>query len=157
MRIFFFILLLFGFVAAQAADVPDISKLMTAEDYAAAGLEKLSDKERQQLSDWVARYREGAIVGPRAERTPEQRVEAQKIEDKVDKIGIAANVIPEFTGWSGKTIFRLDNGQIWKQRMDGNMRYSGDDYSVVISRNFLGKYSLKHVETGRSIGVKRLQ
>jgi hypothetical protein len=149
--------MLFGLSATQAADAPDISKLMTAEDYAASGLDKLSAEERAQLSEWVARYREGAIAGPPAERTPEQREEAQKVEDKEDKIGIVANVIPKFTGWSGKTIFRLDNGQIWKQRMSGSMRYSGDDYSVVISRNFIGKYTMKHVETGRSIGVQRLQ
>lgn len=157
MRNFVFILLLFGFSATQAADAPDISKLMTAQDYAASGLDKLSDKERAQLSEWVARYREGAITGPPAQKTPEQRVEAQKAEDIEDKIGIEANVIPEFVGWSGKTIFRLDNGQIWKQRMSGKMRYSGDDYRVVITRNFIGKYSLEHIETGRSIGVQRLQ
>ena len=130
---------------------------MTAEDYAEAGLDKLSDKERAQLSDWVARYREGAITGPPPPKTPEERAVARVEEDKEDKIGIVANVIPKFVGWSGKTIFQLDNGQIWKQRMSGKMRYSGDDYSVIISRNFIGKYTMKHVETGRSIGVQRIQ
>lgn len=157
MRIFVFILLLIGFSATQAADAPDISKLMTAKDYAASGLDKLSDQERAQLSEWVARYREGAVTGPPAQKTPEQRVEAQKVEDVEDKIGIEANVIPKFEGWTGKTIFQLDNGQVWKQRMSGNMRYSGDDYRVVITRNFIGKYNLEHLETGRSIGVQRLQ
>lgn len=157
MRVLVFILLLIGFSATQAAEAPDISKLMTAEDYSAFGLDKLSEKERAQLSEWVAHYREGAITGPPAQKTPEQRAEAEVVEDKELKIGIVANVIPKFEGWSGKTIFRLDNGQIWKQRMSDKMRYSGDDYRVVITRNFIGKFSMEHVETGRSVGVQRLQ
>lgn len=150
-------LLIIGFSTAQAAEAPDVRSLMTAEDFSAAGLDKLSDEERAQLSDWVSRYRDGAIKGPAAPRTAEQREVEEAKEDKADGLDLVANVIPRFEGWSGKTIFRLDNGQIWKQRIHSKMRYSGDDYRVIISRNLIGKYNMKHVETGRVVGVQRVQ
>ena len=34
-----------------------------------------------------------------------------------------------FSGWSGKTVFPLDNGQVWKQRA-GNVYSHNDDYRV---------------------------
>jgi len=145
---------LIGVSSTQAADTLNLRSTMTAEDYAASGLDKLSDAERANLSEWIQRYRDGALNAP---PSPEQKAE-QKVEEEKEFVGILANVIPKFTGWSGKTIFQLDNGQIWKQRIGGNdMRYSGDDYRVTITKNWIGKYSMKHVETGRSVPVQRIK
>jgi len=69
---------------------------------------------------------------------------------------IIAKVVPRIRGWSGKSIFRLDNGQIYQQRMAGNLRYDGNDSTVIISTNMMGKYKMKHQGTGRTIGVKRI-
>lgn len=157
MRFLILILVLISASSAYAADTPNLRSLMTADDYTAAGLDKLTDAEQARLSEWVQHYRDGAIKGPPAPRTPEQRVEQTQQEDK-EIVDIVANVIPAFTGWSGRTIFELDNGQIWKQRIQGtSMRYSGDDFRVTITKNLIGKYSLKHLETGRSVGVQRIK
>lgn len=157
MRFLILILVLISTVSAAADDAPNLRSLMTAEDYAASGLDKLTDAERAKLSEWVQHYRDGAIKGPAAPRTPEERIEQEQQEDK-EIVGIVANVIPAFTGWSGKTIFRLDNGQIWKQRIQGDpMRYSGDDFRVTITKNWVGKYTMTHLETGRSVGVQRIK
>ena len=69
---------------------------------------------------------------------------------------LEANVLPTFRGWTGRTVFELDNGQVWRQRQAGTMTYSGSDATVTITRNWLGKYVLEHQETGRAIGVKRI-
>ncbi len=157
MRFLILILVLISASSAYAADAPDLRSLMTADDYAAAGLDKLTAAEQARLSEWVQHYREGAIKGPPPPRTSEQRIEQTAQEDK-EIVDIVANVIPAFTGWSGKTIFELDNGQIWKQRIQGNsMRYSGDDSRITITKNMMGKYSLKHLETGRAVGVQRIK
>lgn len=133
---------------------------MTPADYAASGLDKLSKEEREHLSEWVERYREGAVVGPVVHKKPSEMTEEEKVEAKQEYEerypDIVAKVIPAFRGWSGKTIFRLDNGQTWQQRTPGKLRYSGSDYTVTISRNLLGKYKLVHGDTGRGIGVLRL-
>lgn len=146
--------------AADNDNPPDVESLMTPEDYAASGLDKLTAAEREHLSDWVERYREGAVLGPvvhkkPSEMTEEEKVEVQKIRE-IQYADIIAKVIPAFRGWSGKTIFRLDNGQTWQQRTTGKLRYSGSDSTVTISRNTLGKYVLKHGDTGRGVGVLRI-
>lgn len=136
--------------AAEKPAAPAVESLMTPEDFRAAGLDRLTDAERAHLSEWVERYRGGVVVGPAPRKTSEQLAEDKKIE-------IVAKVIPSFTGWSGKTIFRLDNGQIWQQRQTGKMRYSGGDSTVIIAPNMLGMYMLKHPESKRAVGVKRIK
>lgn len=145
-------------IAADDQDPPNVKSLMTPEDYAASGLDKLTAAEREHLSQWVERYREGAVVGPVVHKKPSQMTEEERVEAKEEeqKAVIVAKVIPAFRGWSGKTIFRLDNGQTWQQRQAGKLRYSGPDSTVTIDKNMFGKYVLKHEDTGRGIGVKRV-
>ncbi|MBT8047105.1 MAG: hypothetical protein HKO99_11610 [Xanthomonadales bacterium] len=146
--------------AATAKDAPPVNSLMTPEDYTASGLEKLSDAERAHLSEWLERYRQGAVIGPVVKKAPsemneQEKVQAEKEKQEKDK-EIMAKVIPAFRGWSGKTVFRLDNGQTWQQRQAGRLRYSDGDSRVVIRRNIIGKYIMKHEDSGRAIGVERI-
>ena len=136
--------------AAAERAAPPVQSLMSPEDFAASGLDKLTDAEREHLSGWLARYRTDLTAGPAPPKTAEQRAEERKIE-------IVAKVIPGFNGWSGKTVFQLDNGQVWQQRQTGKLRYTGGDSTVVISQNFLGGYMLKHPDSGRTVGVKRIR
>jgi len=67
LRTFILIFFAVGFSIASVADdkdAPEIQTLMAPEDFSASGLDKLTDAEREHLSGWVARYREGAIKGP---------------------------------------------------------------------------------------------
>ena len=145
------------------ADAPDVESVMTAEDYAAAGLDKLTDAERKHLSEWLERYRQGAVTGPPPE--PKRLSEMSQSEREVVKeqrererdIEIVAKVLPAFRGWSGSTVFHLDNGQVWQQRQSGGMRYTGSESTVVITRNVMGRYVMSHPDSGRAIGVKRIR
>ena len=48
----------------------------------------------------------------------------------------------------------LENGQRWRQRLDGRYFYSGPPQPRVrITRNFLGFYKLTLIDKGRGIGV----
>lgn len=144
-------------LAADKTPPPDVENLMTAEDFMSSGLDKLSSEERDHLSDWLERYRQGAVSGPAVVRKPSEMTEEEKIQHQEETDAeLVAKVLPSFRGWSGKTVFELDNGQVWRQRQSGTMKYSGSNSSVVISRNFLGKYVMKHEESGRAIGVKRI-
>ena len=146
--------------AADSSNPPNVETLMTPEDYADSGLDKLSDAEREHLSEWVERYREGAVIGPVVHKKPSEMTEEETVvykeKQEVLNVDIVAKVIPTFRGWNGKTVFRLDNGQTWRQRTAGKLRYSGSDSTVTITRNTLGKYKMKHEDTGRSVGVKRI-
>ena len=203
MRTFILVFFVLGVQFASAADdedAPEIQTLMAPEDFSASGLDKLTDAEREHLSGWVSRYREGAIKGPpvpgkeRKEaaaaaaiaqettqaatpaaaqettqaatptttdeypqeyKTREQKKE-QKEKAKKVKYELIAKVVPAFRGWSGKSVFVLDNGQVWRQRTPGSLRYSGGDSTVIIKQNFMGKFVMKHQDTGRAIGVRRI-
>ncbi len=74
-----------------------------------------------------------------------------------DGTDVETRILPPFTGWSGKTVFRLENGQVWQQRMDGRYEYRGDDLRVLDGRGALGGYRIKLVANGRWIGVKRIR
>jgi hypothetical protein len=184
LTILFLVLGLSTSAGADDQNSPEIQTLMTPEDFTEAGLDKLSDSERAHLSEWVARYREGAIKGPPVpgksstevaqEPTPDvtaepaqettqeypgdYRTEKEKTKEKNSnvKYELVAKVIPAFRGWSGKSVFRLDNGQMWQQRTPGKLRYSGTDSTVTITQNVIGKFKMKHQGTGRSVGVKRV-
>jgi hypothetical protein len=183
---------------ASDKEAPEIQTLMAPEDFTAAGLDKLTDAERAHLSEWVARYREGAVKGPpvpgkqrkeaaaaaateaAAEAGAEQEstqlaaeesapattdeypgeytTQKEKKKKKKDKVKfeLRAKVIPEFRGWSGKSVFVLDNGQVWRQRTPGSMRYSGGDSNIIITQNWMGKFIMNHPASGRSVGVRRI-
>jgi len=134
---------------AQERDFPGIEQLMSEADYRAAGLDKLTPAERDALNQWLISY-----TVEDAENLRHTSAEVQQAEDS---IRIEAQIKGHFTGWRGDTVFALDNGQIWRQRLDGRFAYNGDDRRVVIEKNFFGFYKLTHVATGSAIGVTRIK
>ena len=67
-----------------------------------------------------------------------------------------AEIQGRFAGWSGKTVFPLDNGQVWRQRHGGRYRHTDDDQRVRIYKNLLGMWQMKVLSTGRSVPVRRI-
>ena len=128
-------------------DFPGIEKLMSPEDYARAGLGKLTPEERAALDAWLVRYTAG-----------DAQVVAQtskEVREAAEEAAIIARILPPFEGWDGKTVFRLDNGQVWRQRQSGRYRHeAGRDTEVRISKNFFGFYVLTVTSSGRSVGVE---
>jgi len=70
---------------------------------------------------------------------------------------ISANVVGGFAGWSGDTLFELDNGQVWKQTGTGRYEYSGRDRKVVIERALFGSFMLSPEGLNRSVRVQRVE
>ena len=127
-------------------DFPGIEQLMTAEEFARIGLDKLTTEQVQALNAWLVRYTAGEAY---VVQTTSEEVRAA-----VPEFRLEARIVQPFTGWSGQTLFRLDNGQVWRQRIKGRYMFSGDDTRVVIARNMLGFYVMTLVSTGRAIGVE---
>lgn len=157
-----FIVVALGCPTARADPAKNVRDLMAPDDFSASGLEKLSDEELNHLSEWVERYRAGAVSGPPPPVRPSQmtvaeRAEYQEQQEQKKDFELVAKVLPAFRGWSGKTVFKLDNGQVWQQRQVGKMAYSGSDATVVITRNIFGRYVLTHQESGRAVGVRRVR
>lgn len=132
--------------AGEKKDFPGIEKLMTAEEFARAGLDRLTPEQVRALDEWLVRYTAGEAY---VVQTTSEEVQAA-----VPEFRIEARIVPPFTGWTGQTLFRLDNGQVWRQRIKGRYMFSGEDTRVVITRNLLGFYNMTLVSSGRSVGVE---
>jgi hypothetical protein len=63
----------------------------------------------------------------------------------------------EFTGWSGNTLFRLENGQVWKQSQSGRVDFRATRPVVTIRRSTLGAYRLNVQGLDQSIRVERVK
>ena len=146
-RLFLALLVTSGFAWAADKQFPGIEQLMSPEEFAASGLDKLSAEELQALDDWLLVYTAGEAAILRTDNT-EVREAAKETE-------ITSRIQGDFKGWSGETVFRLENGQVWRQRLQGKYRYRGPaNPEVKIHRNFLGFYMMTLVEADKSVGVK---
>lgn len=145
----------FTAILVSAADIdssfPGFEELMTPEEYRASGLQKLTSQEREALSQWLIRYT--------AEDAPVLINRNEEVKQAAQEQEILSRIVSPFRGWSGNTVFKLENGQIWQQRRQGNYAYTGADDSpqVRITRNFMGFYRMELLETGKAVQVTRVQ
>jgi len=143
--------------AGQSNEAPQaqrLSSLMTPEEYAAAGLNKLTDAERAALDAWLTAH----LSSQRVVKVPVASVQSGYFGKVAEPDRIEAKIAGDFSGWTGDTTFMLNNGQVWRQRMPGKFRYSGpDNPSVVIAKNFFGLYVLTVDGVNRGIGVERVK
>jgi hypothetical protein len=124
---------------------------MSSEDFLAAGLDKLTPKEIDALNRWLVRFT--------AKDAPELTRESEAVKEEVKRVeqeGIKTRLVGEFRGWDGDTVFRLENGQVWKQRIKGRWFYRATAPEVELKKNFLGFWELRIVEANRAIGVTRI-
>ncbi len=146
------IVLTLGIPLAQAQEstsFPGVEALMTAEEYKAAGIDKLSAAERKALNRWLVRYT--------AEDSEVMRNTDEEVLQAVVDQEIVSVIKQPFKGWSGETVFKLENGQVWQQRRRGNYAYRGSNPEVRITKNFMGFHRLEMLESGKSVQVKRLK
>jgi hypothetical protein len=62
-----------------------------------------------------------------------------------------------FLGWTGETVFRLENGQVWRQTEPGSFGVRLQDPEVEISRGWLGGYFLSVEGLNRRVRVERVE
>ena len=98
-----------------------------------------------------------AAAAPAAEApTPEEEFGLEQAR-AAETESITAAVVGGFQGWTGDTIFELDNGQVWQQTGTGRYEYSGQDRAVIITRGFLGSFSLQPEGLNRTVRVQRIK
>jgi len=125
-----------------------LHEMMSSEEFRAAGLDKLSTEELQQLDAWLIRF---------LAYDSEQVIQSDEKIQNLQKTPVRRRIAGHFSGWSGETIFVLDNGEVWKQRLAGRYSVVLDNPEVELVRNIFGFYELKVVKTGSKIGVIRIK
>jgi len=106
----------FGLATLEAAEpespaFPGVQKAMTPEQYEAAGLSKLDPAERAKLDEFIKNY-----VAVSNEKVATSAVDKAIKEKKVSEPEvIQSRIVGPFTGYTGRTVFTLENGQRWAQ------------------------------------------
>lgn len=171
------LLLLSGlFLSASLAwAAPDLAakssiRSLTAEEFARAGLGKLTPEELSFLDEALSHHQEGAPLSMPAK--PTETVikskdksasafgaeQVSEVKRQVTEQELHAHIAGNVQEISGRPVFVLDNGQIWQLRMPESIYFSSMlvNPEVVITRGMFG-YSMLFVAKNRVVFVKRIQ
>ena len=146
-----------GFAALKAAqpenpEFPGVQKAMTPADYDAAGLQKLEPAERAKLDEFIRNY-----VAVSNEKVATTAVDKAVKENKVSAPEvIQSRIVGPFTGYNGRSIFTLENGQRWVQTQRDSAYFPKiDSPPVVIVKAGFG-YRM-HIAGGGAIRVSLIR
>ena len=146
-----------GFTCLKAAppsnpEFPGVEKAMTPSDYEAAGLQKLGPAERARLDEFIRHY-----VTRSNEQVATEAVDKAVKENKVSAPEvIQSRIVGPFTGYTGRTIFTLENGQRWAQSQRDSAYFPKiDSPPVVIVKAGFG-YRM-HIAGGGAIRVSLIR
>jgi hypothetical protein len=155
LRIALLALLLGLSLPAASADFSSLEERMSDAEFKAAGLDKLTPEELAALNAWLQRRTAG--TAPAATYVPPSE-DRTGFRDPVDTDGVVSRIAGEFSGWSGQTQFKLENGQVWEQAESGSMRgVSVDSPAVTIKPAFMGSWLLKVEGYNQAIRVRRVK
>jgi hypothetical protein len=114
---------------------PGVQKAMTPEQYEAAGLQKLEATERAKLDEFIRNY-----VAASNEKVATSAVDKAVKENKVSAPEvIQSRIVGPFTGYTGRSVFTLENGQRWAQsQFDSAYFPKIDSPPVVIVKSGFG-------------------
>lgn len=147
------LILLAATTAASAqSQSPTLEERMSQAEFHAAGLDKLSPEELQRLNGWLQTHGGAETKYVTASGTPVFYPDTSARET------IEAHIDGAFTGWRGKTVFKLDNGQEWKQAESG--AYDGGKLTnpgVKIKSMLLGSWLMYVDGCGCSVRVERIK
>jgi hypothetical protein len=131
---------------------PGVEKAMTPEQYEAAGLSKLDAAERAKLDDFIRHY-----VSVSNEKVATTAVDKAISEKKVSPPEvIQSRIVGPFTGYTGRTIFTLENGQRWAQSQYDTAYFPKiDSPPVIIMKSGFG-YRM-YIAGGGAIRVSKVK
>lgn len=156
--------LMLAFVLACAAPAAlaqqSLQQQMTAEEFRAAGLDKLSAGELASLDRWLQRQveEETIVAAEHAREEARQEAEAAAVgRSGSDREVIQSTIVGEFKGFGRRFRYTLANGQVWEQtdasRLDG-VRLT--DPAVTINPGIMGAWFLRIDGYNTRAKVKRV-
>lgn len=147
-----------GLTQAAADTRPPIQERMTDAQFKAYGLDKLSVEELKGLNTWLRGEMSAAKVEARNEPAVANDAKAGFRSKETERVEVKAHLTGAFSGWSGSTIFKLDNGQEWQQVEPG--AYSGqriENAAITIKPKMMGNWLLVVDYCQCRIGVTRIK
>ena len=148
--------------AQQSALTADVEQQMTAEQFKAAGLDKLSAKELAALNAWLQQKvsTETAVAVEKAKEEGRKEVVEKNrgFFDFGSAEPIESVIVGEFTGFGKGKKYTLQNGQVWEQIEPASL--SGvrkTDVSVKIKPGVLGNWFMKIDGYNTQAKVRRIK
>ena len=136
----------------MAQQFSSLEERMSAADFKAAGLDKLTPQELQNLDNWLRTHEQTRMVSASGQPV---FYPTNQPRDKFN-----THLVGHFNGWAGQTTFTLDNGQIWKQlESDSGIKArfeKGGKNTIVISRGLIGSYNA-NINDGPTYKVTRVK
>lgn len=142
--------LLLASLPAFAQQFSSLEERMSETDFKAAGLDKLSPQELKNLDDWLRTHPVTRMVSASGKPV--------FYADNGPRDSFDAHIVGSFSGWSGTTMFTLDNGQVWKQAESGESSCPTiKNPSVKIKPMILGSWLMYVQGCSDSVRVERVR
>ncbi len=150
----------------QSQSFSSLEERMSAKDFRAAGLDKLSEAELAALNAWIersVRLADPAVAAAVAQgQLPTAAAAPSAVESTVGfenarRETVVSSIAGTFKGWFGKTRFELDNGQVWQQVEEDRYDMNVVNPSVTIEPGAFSSWRLKVDGYNRTTLVKRIK
>lgn len=155
--------------AAQTSKPVDVRDLMSVTQFHQSGLDKLSPQELATFNSWLNGYLQqgnpSAVTHPSSptlapvvatmaapvaafgkEQLPDKGI--KEIESRIDGV---------LKGWTGKAVFKLENGQVWEQAGPGYETDINLDHPRVVIKKLAFGYLLTLPGNSPTVFVKRIK
>ncbi|MGH8398415.1 MAG: hypothetical protein ACRETA_09260 [Gammaproteobacteria bacterium] len=171
------------YLNTHAATVPvpsgaprDVRDLITVTEFNQTGLDKLSPDDLKAFNFWLNRY-----LGSRTQTAPATTAQAvsplttapaSTAPSAVANFGadtmtpketsetptrIETRIAGTFSGWTGDTIFKLENGQVWQQAATGFYTDVKLEHPQVVIKKLAFGYLLTLPGQGETVFVRRIK
>lgn len=136
--------------SVHAQDADRLQQRMSAAEFKAAGLDKLSAQELRNLDDWLGKH------GKTTTKMVDTSGQPVFYEPKQKRSKFNARLVGHFSGWHGHDEFTLDNGQSWKQiGSDAPVCMSADNPEVKIKPSLFDSWLMYVDGCNGSVHVRR--
>lgn len=166
-----------------AAEFRGLEQEMSPAERARTGLDRLSDEQRAALDAWLRQRFAAAPVAPTPVTAASAATSAASAPSAAPAIAPAeaaraalsdasqigfghytgkreefsARIVGSFRGWTGRTLFRLDNGQVWQQSESGTYEITLDSPEVRLRPKAMGSWMLVLKHNNRGVRVRRVE
>ncbi|MGQ0801970.1 MAG: hypothetical protein ACT4NL_17880 [Pseudomarimonas sp.] len=145
---------------ALAQDFSSLEERMSASEFKAAGLEKLSADELNALNLWLRQRATTSVAGSNAYSAAQPDPnDLRGLPSAPSADGDIVSRIPGvFKGWSGRTRFELENGQVWEGLPENDsLAVNLVDPVVRIKKGLVGTWFLKVDGYNKAAKVRRIR
>ena len=130
---------------------PMVASPDAEQSVGAAGSDTSDAAMEAEIERRVAIEVEAAISKAKEDEEAEEAAREAALNEPFE-----AEIVGPFSGWSGKTVFTLSNGQVWRQRNGSDYRHTAQGQTVAVKKNFMGYWTLTVLSSGRTVGVRRI-